>query len=206
MANVNSPFGLRLIGMLTGGIGNVSIRRYRIPATETHAIFLGDPVMRMAGSSVISTGTNSSLNQQEGLEYVERGSGSDNSVLLGVVVGFAYDPTNLTLNYSVGSAERDVFVCDDPNAIYEIQSDASGISSTQVGKNCLMTMNAGYSPAYVSGVIASSPAADASYPLLIMGWSKDPKNDIASPAYAKIIVKINNHQFTTGAGYGALGV
>ena len=54
MANVNSPFGFRLVGMLTGGIGNVSIRRYRIPASETHAIFLGDPVMRMAGSSILA--------------------------------------------------------------------------------------------------------------------------------------------------------
>jgi len=213
MANVNSPFGLRLIGMLTGGIGNVSIRRYRIPASETHPIFMGDPVMRMAGSSTLASGTNrslnqqaGSLNQQAGLEYVERAGGADNQAILGVVVGFAYDPTNLTLNYSVGSAERDVFICDDPNAIYEIQSDVTGITAAQLGKNCLMTVTAGTSPAYVSGAVATGPAADASYPLLILGWSKDPKNDIASQSYAKIIVRINNHQLTTGVGYGALGV
>lgn len=206
MANVNSPFGLRLVGMLTGTVGSASIRRYRIPATETHAIFMGDPVMRMAGSSVLATGTNPSLNQQGGLEYVERAGGADTQAILGVVVGFPYDPSNLTLNYSPGSAERDVFVCDDPNAIYEIQSDVTGISAAQLGKNCLMTVNAGTSPAYVSGAVATGPAADASYPLLIIGWSKDPKNDINSPAYAKVLVRINSQQLTIGVGYGALGV
>ena len=66
-------------------------------------------------------------------------------------------------------------------------------------------MGVGTSPAYVSGAVATGPAADASYPLLILGCSKDPKNDIASPAYAKVLVRINSQQLTIGVGYGALG-
>jgi hypothetical protein len=203
MGNLNRPFGLRFVKMLTGDAANVSIRRYRLPASETDAVFLGDPVMRMTSSSQLAT---PNLNQVDGLEYVERAAGADNQMILGVVVGFAYDPTNLASNYCAGTVERDVFVCDDPNAIFEIQSDVTGIAYTDLGKNCLMTVTAGSTTTGVSKCVATGPAADASYPLLIMGFSRDPKNDITSAAYVKILVKINNHQLVNVYGSGALGV
>jgi hypothetical protein len=69
-----------------------------------------------------------------------------------------------------------------------------------------MSMAAVNTTTGVSGVVATSIAATAAHPFLIMGFSRDPKNDITSAAYVKIMVKINNHQLVLGANYGALGV
>jgi hypothetical protein len=205
MSNSNKPFGLRLVGMLTGGSGNVHIGRYRV--SDSNALYMGDPVERVTSSSQLASPV---LNQVDGLEFVKRAAGADNQNLLGVVVGFAFDPTNLAMNYLTAAQatayQNDVFVCDDPNALFEIQSDVTGIAYTDLGKNCLMTVTAGSTTTGISKCVATGPAADASYPLLIVGFSRDPKNDITSAAYTKVIVKINNHQLVVGAGYGALGV
>ena len=206
MSNSDAPFGLRFIGMLTGDAGNVHIGRYRLPASASSALYLGDPVMRLTSSSILASNTTLSLNQEPGLEYITRAAGADNQMLLGVVAGFCFNPNDLITPYAASGSERDVLVIDDPNALFEIQSDVTGIAYTDLGKNCLMTVTAGDTTTGTSKCVATGPAADASYPLLIMGWSRDPKNDIASAAYVKIIVKLNNHQFNIGAGYGALGV
>jgi hypothetical protein len=206
MANSDKPFGMRFVGMLTGNAANVSMRRYRLPASASSALYVGDPVMRLTSSSILASLTTPSLNQQEGLEYITRATGSTGTVMLGVVAGFAYNPTNLASNYAVSAAERDVFVIDDPNALFEIQSDSTGVAYTSLGMNACVTMTAGSTVTGQSAVVLTTPSATAAYPLLIMGWSKDPKNDIASAAYVKVIVKINNHQLVLGANYGALGV
>ncbi len=205
MANQNRPFGLRFVGMLTGDSRNVHIGRYRV--NDSNALYAGDPVMRVTSSSGLASQT---LNQVDGLEYVKRAAGADNQMLLGVVAGFCFDPTNLGLNYITAAAatayQNDVLVYDDPNALFEIQSDVTGIAQTDLGKNCLMTVTAGSTSTGVSKCVATGPAADASYPLLIVGFSRDPKNDITAAGYVKIIVKINNHELVNVYGAGALGV
>ena len=205
MANSNKPFGLRFIGMLTGDAKNVHIGRYRV--SDSNALYLGDPVERVNSSSGLASGT---LNQVDGVEYCKRAAGADNQMLLGVVVGFCFDPTNLGMNYITAAAatlyQNDVLVCDDPNALFEIQSDITGIAQTDLGKNALMTVTAGSTSTGVSKCVATGPAADLSYPLLITGFSRDPKNDITSAGYVKIIVRFNNHQLVNNYAAGALGV
>jgi len=205
MANQNRPFGLRFVGMLTGDAKNVHIGRYRV--NDSNALYMGDPVMRVTSSSQLASQT---LNQVDGLEFVKRAAGADNQMLLGVVAGFCYDPTSLGMNYLTAAAatayQNDVLVYDDPNALFEIQSDVTGIAYTDLGKNCLMTVTAGSTATGVSKCVATGPAADASYPLLIVGFSRDPKNEITSAGYVKIIVKINNHELVNVYGAGALGV
>ena len=71
MANINAPFGLRFVGMLSGTIQNASIRRYRVPAAVTAPVFVGDPVERYPGSSAMS-GTNQSLNRKLVLSMCNR--------------------------------------------------------------------------------------------------------------------------------------
>jgi hypothetical protein len=206
MANLDRAFGFRFVGMLTGAAANVSMRRYRLPAAETDAVFVGDPVIRLTSSSILSSGTTISLNQDAGLEYVQRATGADAENIIGIVAGFAYNPASLTSNYSVGTAERDVFVIDDPNALFEVQSDVTGIAYTALGMNVTATMTAGSTVTGISKAVVTTATADASKPFLIVGWSKDPKNDIASAAYVKVIVKINNHSLGWNTATGALGV
>jgi hypothetical protein len=209
MANQNKPFGLRFIGMLTGDAANVHMTRYRV--NDSNAVYLGDPVERVtSGSSVVGPG----VNQVDGTAFCKRAAGADNQNILGVVVGFAYDPTNLGQRYITAAAaalyQNDVYVIDDPNALFEIQSDVTGIAYTDIGKNCLMTVTAGDTTTGVSKCVATGPTADASYPLLITGLSRDPKNDITSAGYSKVIVRINIPQLVVGSNSGtftaALGV
>jgi hypothetical protein len=208
MPNSNKAFGLRFHSMLTGDAANVSIRRYRINHDqEAHGVFIGDPVAIIQAGSGGPADQN--LNQISGARYVERAAGTEGAPQLGVVVGFAYDPTNLSSNYypAASTADRDVFVCDDPNALFEIQSDITGITAAQANMNCVMTMTAGSTVTGVSAVVASGPVtASPTMPLKIMGFVLDEKNDLSSGEehYVRIIVKINNHQY--GSSTGTAGV
>jgi hypothetical protein len=204
MPNLNRPFGLRFHSMLTGDAANVSIRRYRISHDlEAHAIFVGDPVAIIQAGSGGPADQN--LNQMSGMKYVERAAGTDANPIVGVVVGFAYDPTNLSSVYypAASTADRDVFVCDDPNALFEIQSDVTGITAAQANMNCVMTMTAGSTVTGISQVVATGPVtASATMPLKIMGFVQTPTNDLSSGEehYVRIVVKINNHQYNSGTG------
>jgi hypothetical protein len=186
MPNLNRPFGLRFHSMLTGDAANVSIRRYRISHdAEAHAVFVGDPVAIITAGSGGPADQN--LNQMSGMRYVERAGGADANPCVGVVVGFAYDPTNLSSIYypAASTADRDVFVCDDPNAL------------------CVMTMTAGSTVTGISQVVASGPVTvSATFPLKIMGFVQSPTNDLSSGEehYVRLIVKINNHQYNSGTG------
>lgn len=205
MANMNAPFGLRLVGMLTGEVQDASIRRYRVPASVGAAVGVGTAVTRINGSSTL-TDTNASLNQEEGLLYVGPAAGVAGEAILGVVTGVCFNPANLSSNYSPGGVASDVLVCDDPQAIYEVQSNATGVTNTQIGMNCLLQSNAVVNAVTgQSGGVLSTPTSDDTCPLLMVGWSRDPKNDITSPPYVKALVKINIPQLEA-AGSGAKGV
>lgn len=207
MANINAPFGLRLVSMFSESTNTVSIRRYRIPDTEPWPVFVGDAVMKYRhwrNSGLVDQ----MLNLQEGLIRLEKpyGDGKEPS-FLGAVVGFAYDPVTPELDYRPSYTERDVFVCDDPNAIYEVQSDATGITADQLGKNCyLFVYKYNIPPNHISSSVAYGATLSTRAPLLIVGWSKDQNNDITSPPYVKVLVKLRNPQLTTGIEFGPVGV
>jgi hypothetical protein len=206
MSNTDKPFGLRFVKKLGGSPATVSVRRYRIAAAEANATFLGDPVTLDVETSVESSGLASSqLNQMDGTRYVKRAAGSDTTVIAGVIIGFAFDPTSLTNNYRAASTDRDVFVCDDPLALFEVQSDSTGITANQVNMNALMTMTTGSTTTGVSAAVLTGPAAaSGAYPYKIMGFTIAPDNDITSAAYVRVLVKINNHAY--GSGTGSVGV
>jgi hypothetical protein len=207
VGNSNKPFGLRLVGRLGGAGGTLSIRRYRLAAAEGTATFLGDPVSLDVESSVESSGlATAGKNQVDGTKYVKRAAGSDATMILGVIVGFAYDPTDLTSNYRKASVDRDVFVCDDPQALYEVQTDSTGFSVNNINMNCLMTMTAGDTTTGVSKAVATGAATTYTYPYKVIGYSLDPNNVITTAAspYVKVLVKINYHAY--GNGPGTVGV
>ena len=200
MANTNKPYGLRLVGTIGGGAPSLAIKRFRIPAADSTATFIGDLVTLDVETSVESSGlATPGYNQVDGTAYVKRGDGADNGKNVGVIVGFAFDPTNLQSPYRLASTDRDCFVCVDPNALYEAQSDSTGVTANQINMNALVTMTAGDTTTGVSKAVIASPAADASYPVLLQGFVRDPSNDIASAGYVRVFCKINNHQYANGA-------
>ena len=205
MSNVDRAFGLRFIGLLSGEAENVAIKRYRV--YDSNAVYIGDPVERVTSGTALAT---PGLNQIDGTMFCKRAGGGDAQSILGVVVGIAFKPTDLAMNYvsAVDAAlgTIDVYVCIDPLALYEIQADVTGIAYTDMGKNCLMTVTAGSTVTGLSKCVATGASANGSYPLLLMGYPKDPKNDITSAPYVRVIVRINNQQLMTAGDVAALGV
>ena len=175
-----------------------SVNRYRIAAANGTSVFVGDPVVLDNESAVeASQLATFGSNQMDGTRYVKQGGAGGPWV--GVVIGFAYDPTNLTSSYRVASTDRDVYVVDDPFAIFSIQSDSTGISSANMNMNCSTTAGTGSTTTGLSGFVATAPSStNTSLPLKIMGYSEGPKNDITSAAYVNIKVLINMHQYLTG--------
>jgi hypothetical protein len=203
MGNTNSPFGLRLVGKLGGSSGTISVRRYSISAAEATATFIGDPVSLDVETSVEASGLASpQTNTVDGARYVKRAAGSDATQIAGVIIGFAFDPTNLSTKYRTASTAIDVFVCDDPLALFEVQSDSTGLSVNNMNMNALMTMTAGSTTTGVSKAVLTAPASTYTYPYKIMDYVRAPDNVITTAAspYVRVIVKINYHAYGTGPG------
>lgn len=184
MANVNRVFGFRPVKHMNGNPWNGMANKYYVQAADATAIYLGDMV-DLDGSS-----------DTDGVPSVTKPAASaTNTILLGPVVGFSIDPTNLnTPQYRTASTARYVWVADDPNLVFEAQGDAS-IAAADIGLNAEFSDAGGSTTTGLSGqeVEVSTKATGAALPLKIMGLM--PRVDNATGADAKLLVKINSHRF-----------
>ena len=155
--NPNTPQGLVPLRRIDGAKWNDSARKYFVPAANTHALFVGDPVIKVAGSA-----------DSQGVNGVDLAAAGDGDKITGVVVGFVgscaagaanpgffgssgqpgpyYRPASTTLDYYV-------LVVDDPEVEFAIQSnDNGGIpAATIVGKNVDLVSGAGSQYTGLSG-------------------------------------------------------
>ena len=205
MANVNTPRGLSPVGTITGAAYNEQGRLYAIANDGTNTYAIGD-VVKVAGSS-----------DANGVPYVTKAATTDTPV--GVVVGIRVaDPgvslvgTTLALNtiyLPLNSGTRYVYVVDDPNVIFQVQGDSTGVAAADVFKNAGLTITANQtslsqsSPLSDTVLNASSFLAIASsgslaLPLQIIGLVQVSNN--APGAYAQALVKWNKHQFLNPVG------
>lgn len=187
MANANRPTGLSPVRSLNSpwmGQGNI----YSIASDYNVAVAIGDPVK--------STGTASA----DGYAQVNLSAAGE--VIRGVVVGLGRSPTMLAnpanLDTTVRPANPGVvwyaLVVDSPEAIFEIQMATAAI--TDVGANADLV--AGADNGYVSGYTLSGTAAAGTAQCRILGLVPRMENDFG--AYAKVTVKIVEHELTTAAG------
>ena len=187
MANVDAPFGFRLVGKVGSNINNVGRTEYRIAASEA-AIYKGDPVEFDTTGSVAKADAASPL--------------------LGVFDGCFYtDPTTSKpswSNYWPSNAATDAvaFVFDDPMALYEIQCDGTmALADLNLNADFIFTA----SPTTVNGqsvaeINSTTENTNATLPLKLLHLSTDPDNSDVSADNANWIVKINNHQLSGGTG------
>lgn len=197
MANLDAPFGLKPIRNAAGGVYNGAINKYYIPSTDATAVFIGDVVTKTttANAAVVKCGTEEHAIGT--LMTVTRTTVGDGNAITGVVVGFEADPDNRSRVHRPASTERVVLVCDDPNALFEIQADGT-LAVTAVGLNAvLIATHSGSSATALSGLeldtTSDVPAADASNQLTIVAISKEEgRNDPAS-ANVVAVVRINQH-------------
>lgn len=122
MTNPNAPSGLRPVRYKDGSPYNGAVNAYSVAAGYATALYVGDPVTRLA------TGANAAAlngNPIGTLPLVERAGSADGSLVTGVIVGFEPDPDNLSRIYNPASTARVVYVCDDPSVLFEIQATAA---------------------------------------------------------------------------------
>ena len=198
MANQDAAFGLRPLKMVGQGDDSTGMSSHFIDAADGTTIFQGSPVIAAAGY----------------IDIAAAGSVPNMGAFWGC---FYNDPTTLKptfKNYYPGSitppSSKDVeaFVYDNPNQMFEIQSDNAGASTqADVFSNADMvnfggsTLNGVSTAELDDSTIAAS--SDVAAQLLIIGVSRDPKNSDLGSANVNWRVLVNMHLF--GHGVGTVG-
>jgi len=204
MANVNAPFGLKPVRMLSGAAWNQQATLYYIPSSDTNAYYLGDVVQTVAGGDTL---TGAPQVQLAGT----RGSAFTAGLTRGVVVGIgtsvstpggnfpgAFDPNNLAATFipATKAVNYFVWVVDDPNVVYEIACDSGNFAASSYNKNAAFTVgNAPTAPANQSQTVlqTSSLNTTVTLPLRVIGAPNRQDNDLVSSTnpYAKAYVILN---------------
>jgi hypothetical protein len=198
MANQDAAFGLRPLKMSGQGDDSTGMSSHLIDAGDASVLYQGSPCIAAAGYVDIATA----------------GAVPNMGAFWGC---FYTDPTTLKptfKNYYPGSitppSSKDIeaFVYDNPNQMFEIQSDATGASAqADVFSNADMvnfggsTLNGVSNTELDDSTIAAS--SDAAAQLLIIGVSRDPKNNDLTAANVNWRVIVNMHLF--GHGVGTVG-
>ena len=197
MANQDAAFGLRPLKMVGQGDDSTGMSSHFIDAGDASTVFQGSPVIAAAG-------------------YVDA-STAGAVPNMGAFWGCFYnDPTTLKptfKNYYPGSitppSSKDIeaFVYDNPNQMFEIQSDNDGASTlADIFSNADLvnfggsTLNGVSNSELDDSTIAAS--SDAAAQLLIIGTSRDPKNNDVTDTGGNVNwrVLVNQHLFGNGAG------
>jgi len=200
MANQDAAFGLRPLKSVGQADDSTGMSSHKIDAGDASVIFQGSPVIAAAGYVDIATaGAVPNLGAFWGCFYV--------------------DPTTLKptfKNYYPGSitppSSKDIeaFVYDNPNQMFEIQSDNDGASTlADVFSNADMVNFGGSTENGVSNTelddstIAAS--SDAAAQLLIIGVSRDPKNNDVTDTGGNVNwrVTVCEHLFGPGSAGAA---
>ena len=136
---------------------------------------------------------------------VDRASNGATDIMVGVVTGYEVNPDNLSNNYHTASAVYGVFICDDPNVIFEAQSDDASLSKADLGLNVDFTTTAIDTDTGRSGmeVDGSSAVVTAATPWRLIGFVDKEDND-ETLTNARVLVKPNMHKYLsdTGASVG----
>jgi hypothetical protein len=210
MANVDSPFGLKPIKHKSGAPYNGAANPYYVASSYGTALFIGDPVIRVAGGSnaaAVTVPGGGSFGVGT-LPSVEKATAGDGNRITGVIVGFSALATDLEKKHNPASTERVAYVCDDPDVVFEIQADGA-VAAASVGLNAvLIYTHSGSTTTGLSGAeldtTSDVPAADASNQLLILRAVNREDNDTTS-TWAKVEVMINQHTESQGT-VGSLGI
>ena len=206
MANANTPRGLSPVGTITGANWNQQGTLFAIASDASNTYAIGD---------VVKLGTGADAN---GVAYVTKAATTD--VPVGVIVGFRQADPGVTLQaptldlskiyVSLSAGTRYAYVVTDPNVIFSIESDSTGVAVGDVGKNAGMTITADQTSSLSqssplsntvlnhSAIIAQGTTGSLALPLTIVGLTQ--RVDNAGGAYSDVQVIFNKHQFKQAQG------
>jgi hypothetical protein len=192
MSNQNAPFGLKPVGKVGSSYNSEGTTEYKIASGASGNIFSGDLVkMTNAGTILVAGATdNPVLGVFRGCQYTDAS---------GDVIYSSYWPNGTVTSDAVA------FVVDDPNALFEVQSAATGsVVQTVVGNNADSVYATGSTITGISAVEISGTTAATSAQLRIVGVSTDPENSTLGTGSAStnvnLIVKINEHFYAQTTG------
>jgi hypothetical protein len=182
MSNVDAPFGLKPVRHMTGGA--IRMEEYPIASGYGTSIFRGDPVLQTTdGSLIIAVGTAGTPSVQTfgvfwGVEYTDAA---------GEVVFSKYWPA------STVATNIKAHVYADPDIVFAIQSDATGVAAGDVGQLCDVEIVAGDTKTGVSktNLDMSTGSAATGKHLRIMRIINDGENEAG--AYADVEVIFAEH-------------
>ena len=194
MANANRPMGLAPVKMITGAPYNGQARLYAILAANTNAFAIGDPVATDAGGG-----------SAEGIAAVTLGAAG--APWRGVIVGIfdtkpgiaKIDDLN-TIYRPSGAKTKDWYclVVDDPNVVFEIQEVGTGTFLTVADIGLNANAVAGANNGFVSGWQLNNVGEDVTATLNCRILELVQRADNEVGAFAKWLVKINNHELAAG--------
>ena len=197
MANSNTAYGLRPIGLVGNGVNSTGVTQYEIASNNTNAIYqygLVTPtaagVIDYAGAT--NGGTTPALGVLMGVEYVD--SVSKKPVWINYWPGSG--SVSVDTNYSVKA-----FVADNPNQLFKVASDASltdrATAQAAVFANASLGTSARTGSSENgnsnSALNVASIAVTATLPLRIVGIMDDEANSDYTAAGIPLIVRINAH-------------
>jgi hypothetical protein len=199
MANVLK--GFRPVKHLNGSPYNGQINRYMISVSDAQATNVGDFV-QLSNDAALQDSVGFGV-----FPAVERINSGTAVAIVGVIVGFEPDYSNLNAgNYRAASTRRVVLVADSPDLLLAGPQDGVGgvVAAASVGLNVGIALGtASTSAPYNSdmSVDSSTAAATSTLPLQIVGITASPDNDETSTSRpAEILVRVNTH------AYGAAGL
>jgi hypothetical protein len=197
MANSNTAYGLRPVGLVGSASNSTGVTQYEIANDNTNAIFQYGIVVPLAAGVIDQAGaTNGGTTQALG-------------VLMGVEYQDSVQKKPVFINYWPGSGSVSVdtnypvkaFVADNPNQIFKVASDATltnrATGQAAVFANATLGTSARTGSTDTgssnSALSVSSIAVTATLALRIVGIQDDPGNADYASAGIPLLVRLSAH-------------
>ena len=197
MANANTAYGLRPIGLAGSGVNSTGVTQYEIASDNTNAIYQYGIVVPLAAGVIDQAGDTAGGTTQA----------------LGVLMGVEYQDSvqkkPVFLNYWPGSGSVSVdtnypvkaFVADNPNQLFKVASDATLTNRATALATVFANASLGTSAragstdtgSSTSALSVSSVNTTATLPLRIVGILDDEANSDYTAAGIPLIVRLNAH-------------
>jgi hypothetical protein len=186
MPNVNAPFGLKAVGDVHGRPYSGGGIIMTIPASDSTAVGIGDPVLALGTSTTNADGTIT--------KDVKIAATTD--VIEGIVMAVLPDLATSTI-YRAASTLRRVVVNTSPDTLYEVQEGTGGTALTadDIGLNVSLAIGSPSTVTGKSGATLDNTTEANTNTLVakIIGKANRPGNDIGDSCVW--VVKLNRSRF-----------
>ena len=197
MANQETAFGLRPVGLVGSGVNSTGVTQYEIASDNANAIYQYSLVTPAAGGVIDQAGA------------TDGGTSQNLGVLMGIEYQDSVQKKPVWLNYWPGSGSVSVdtnypikaFVADNPDQLFVVAADATLTNRATALATVFANANLGTSARTGSTatgrsnsqVDVDSIATTATLPLRIVGLVDDAANNDYASAGAHLLVRINAH-------------